>query len=78
VRAQVRDAGYVCACACGDALAGPGDDLYAIPRITVDGDWDAGTLAQRIAAARPTASRRVVRRAAWRAARRAGLGTVVT
>lgn len=78
VRAQVRAAGYACACACGDALASPGDDVYAIPRITVPGDWDAGTLDHRIAAARPAASRRVVRRAVWRAARRAGLGTVVT
>jgi peptidoglycan/xylan/chitin deacetylase (PgdA/CDA1 family) len=78
VRAQVRDAGYACACACGDAPAGPRDDLYAIPRITVEGDWDARTLAQRIEAARPAGSRRVVRRAAWRAARRAGLGAVIT
>jgi peptidoglycan/xylan/chitin deacetylase (PgdA/CDA1 family) len=76
VRAAVREAGFACACACGDALAGPRDDLYAIPRITVPGDWDAGMLAQRIATARPAGSRRVLRRAAWRTARRAGLVSI--
>ena len=72
VRREVRRAGLAGACAVADALATPGDDPFALPRIVVRAGTSAEALLRRIGHERPAPRRRPLRRAAWRAVRRAG------
>jgi len=72
VRRRVREAGFRSAFAVGDGIATDADDDYAITRAIVAGDTTLEEFARIVAARIGPAPRRPVRRAAWRAVRRAG------
>ena len=71
-RREVRRAGFSCACQVRDGLATPSDDPYAITRAVIRRSTSMDELLG-IASGEGRAPRpRPVRRAAWRAVRRAG------
>jgi peptidoglycan/xylan/chitin deacetylase (PgdA/CDA1 family) len=75
VRRQVARAGFTAACAVGDGMATEADDRFAMTRIVVRGGTTDEAL-ERLLDSEPPA-RRPVRRAAWRAVRRAGAEPMV-
>ena len=77
VRWEVARAGCASACAVVDALASAGADRFAIPRVVVRADTTAEALLRRLAPGAPEPRRRPLRRAAWRAVRRAGAEPLV-
>lgn len=72
VRQIVVDAGFDSACAVKDALSHPGDDLYALARITVFGDVTPDRLRDHLAGVgvRLAPRRERLRTTAWRTVRR--------
>jgi peptidoglycan/xylan/chitin deacetylase (PgdA/CDA1 family) len=72
VRRRVRKAGFRTAFAVGDGIASAADDDYAITRAVVAGDATIDGFARILSAQIGPATRRPVRRTAWRAVRRAG------
>lgn len=77
VRREVRRAGFGSACAVGDGIAAASDDKYAITRAIVRGTTGIETFARMAEGRYPRARPRLVRRAAWRAVRRAGAEPLV-
>jgi peptidoglycan/xylan/chitin deacetylase (PgdA/CDA1 family) len=77
VRREVRGAGFMCACAVGDGLAGTSDQRFAITRAIVRAGTTLDAFAEIADARGPVRRSRPLRRAAWRAVRRAGWETRV-
>lgn len=77
VRREVRAAGFTSACAVGDGLASGSDDRYAITRVIVRGGTSIETFARILEGHAGKRGRRPLRRAAWRALRRAGAEPLV-
>jgi len=73
VRDEVRRAGLASACAVADGLASAHHDRFAIPRVVVRGSTTSEALLRMIERG-ATPRRRTLRRAAWRRARKAGIG----
>jgi len=72
VRRQVREAGFTHAYTVGDGIASAADDRFAITRAIVARETTTERFAEILAARSGRVGRRPVRRAAWRAVRRAG------
>jgi hypothetical protein len=67
----------MCACAVGDGLAGTSDQRFAITRAIVRAGTTLDAFAEIADARGPVRRSRPLRRAAWRAVRRAGWETRV-
>jgi peptidoglycan/xylan/chitin deacetylase (PgdA/CDA1 family) len=74
---EVRRAGLASACAVADGIASAASDRFAIPRLIVRDETTAETLLRRLEEEAPAPRRRPLRRAAWRAVRRAGAEPLV-
>ncbi len=72
VRRQVREAGFTNAYTVGDGIASAADDRFAITRAIVAADTSIDRFVEIVEARTGPARRRPLRRAAWRAVRRAG------
>jgi peptidoglycan/xylan/chitin deacetylase (PgdA/CDA1 family) len=79
VRRLVREAGFDCACAVGNAFSRPGEDVFRLSRILVRSTTTAGQVGEWIRGiGLPLAPRRErARTAAWRLFRHAGVWTGV-
>lgn len=72
VRRRVRDAGFRNAYAVADGIASAGDDRYAISRAIIAADTTIDVFGRLLESRIGPPRRRPVRRAVWRAVRRAG------
>lgn len=75
VRHLVEEAGYRSACTVHDLVATARDDLFAVPRLTVDGATDVAGLARLLGQPPPTALDRGIvagKRLVWQGLRRHG------
>lgn len=79
VRKAVAEAGYLAACAVDDLPAGPADDPYDLPRLTISGGMTADMLLDRLVAPRTATAvaRARVKASLWRSARRCGLEEMI-
>lgn len=77
VRRQVRAAGFANAYTVGDGIATVADDAFAITRAIVAADTTIDRFASIVSGQIGPASRRPLRRTAWRAVRRAGAGPTI-